>query len=73
MAYMAATRTCSVSLSTTRWFSPFRSRGMVASAFRVSSAMERLLQGVACVGSSGGRLADAAWGGAPLEGEQSYR
>ena len=55
VAYMAAIRTCSVSPSTMRWFSPSRSRGMVASAFRVRSAMARLGPGVACVGSSGGR------------------
>ena len=39
---MAAIRTCSVSPSTMRLFSPSRSRGMVASAFRVRSSMARL-------------------------------
>ena len=62
VAYMAAIRTCSVSPSTMRWFSPSRFRGMVASAFRVRSGMARLGPGVACVGSSGGRPSDGAWG-----------
>ena len=65
MAFMAAIRTCSVSSSIMRWFSPSRSRGMVASAFRVRSAMARLGPGVACVCSSGGRPWDGGWGGAP--------
>ena len=69
VAYMAAIRTCSVSPSTMRWSSPSRSREMVASAFRVRSAMARLGPGVACVRSSGGRPSDGLWGGgAPLEG-----
>ena len=72
MAYMAAIRTCPVSPSTMRWFSPSRSREMVASAFRVRSAMARLGPGVACVVSSGGRSSDGMWGGALLEGGLSH-
>ena len=41
VAYMATIRTCSVSPSTMRCFSPSRSRGMVASAFRVRSVVPR--------------------------------
>ena len=54
VAYMAATRTCSVSPSSTRRFPP-RSRALVASAFRVRSARARLGPGVACVSSFSGR------------------
>ena len=72
MAYTAAIRTCSVSPSTMRWFSPSRSRVMVASAFRVRSAMARSGPGVACVGSSGGRPSDGVWGGVLLEGGWSH-
>ena len=73
MAYMAAIRMCSVSPSTRRWFSPSRSRGMVASAFRVRSAMERLGPGVACVGSSGRASVKWGAGGALLEVGWSHR
>ena len=69
VAYMAAIRTCSVSLCTMRWFSPSRSRGMVASAFRVGSVMARLGPGVVCVGSSGGRPSDGVWGGRFWKGD----
>ena len=69
VAYMAAIRKCSVSPSTMRWLSPSRSRGMVASAFRVRSAMARLGPGVACVGSSGGRPSDGLWGGCFWKGD----
>ena len=72
VGYMAATRTCSVTPSTTRWFSHSRSRGMVASAFRVWSAMAHLGPGLASVASSGGRPLDRAWGGAPQEGGRSH-
>ena len=58
MAYMAAIRSCSVSPSTMMLFFPSWSRGMVASAFSVKSAMACLGPGVACVGSSGGRPFD---------------
>ena len=61
VAYRAAIRTCSVSPSTMRWFPPSRSRGMLASALRVRSAMARLGPGVACIGSSGGRLSDGVF------------
>ena len=67
--YMAAIRTFSVSPSTMRWFSPSRSRGMVASAFRVRSAMERLGPGVVCVGSSGGRPSNGVWEGRFWKGD----
>ena len=67
VAYTAATRTCSVSPSTTRWFSPTKSRGMVASAFRVRSG--RFVPGVACVGSSDGRPSDGARGGRLRKGD----
>ena len=70
---MAAIRTCSVSPSMMRWFSPSRSRGMVASTFRMRSAMARFGPGVACVGSSGGRPSDGVVGGAFLEGGWSQR
>ena len=69
VAYMAASRKCSVSPSTTRWLLPSRSRGMVASAFRVRSAMARWGSGLACVGSSGGRPSDGAWGGHSRKGD----
>ena len=72
LAYMAAIRTCAVSPSTMRWSSPSRSRGMVASAFRVRSVMACLGPGVACVGSSAGRPSDWVWGGALLEGGWSH-
>ena len=58
-----------MSSSTTRWFSPSKSRGMVACAFRVTSVMARLDSGVVCVGSSGGRPSDGAWGGCLRKGE----
>ena len=45
---------------------------MVASAFKVRNAMVRLGPCVACVGSSGGRPSDGAWGGAPQEGGRSH-
>ena len=62
----------------TRWrtwrvLSASRSWGMVASAFRVRSAMARLGPDVACVGSSGRRPSDGLWGGALLEGGWSHR
>ena len=56
-----------------RWLSPSRSRGMVASAFRVRSAMARWGPGVACVGSSGRRLSDGMLGGGALEGGWLHR
>ena len=68
VAYMAVIKTCSVSPSTMRWFSSSRSLGMVSAAFRVRSAMARFGPGVACVGSSGGRLSDGVWGGASGRG-----
>ena len=73
MAYMAAIRTCSVSPSTMRWFSPSSSRGKAACAFRVRSAMARLGPGVACVVSSGGRPSDGVWGERFWRGEWSHR
>ena len=69
VAYMAATRTCFVSPSIMRWFSPSRSRGTVASAIRGRSAMARLGPGKACVGSSDGRPSDGALGGRLKKGD----
>ena len=71
--YMAAIRTCSISHYTMSWFSPFRSRCMVASAF----------QGEECDGAfrSGRGMRRLIWrasvrwgvGGAFLEGGWSHR
>ena len=69
VAYMATTKRCSVSPSTTRWFFPSRSREIVASPFRVRSAMACLGPGVACVGTSDGRPSDGAWGGRRKKGD----
>ena len=68
VAYMVVIRTCFISPSTTWWFSPSRYRGMVASAFRVRSAMPHFGPLLACVGSSGRRLSDEAWGNASGNG-----